>query len=64
MSYHRYIQQSYSYIGQSGLAVRFTEENSELQSAMSHEYFGKRVSLGAQAAALSYLALATRKTSL
>ena len=33
----------------------------ELQSAMSHQHFGKRVSLGAQVAAFSYLSLATLK---
>ena len=43
------------------LATRFVEEISERQSAMSHEYFGKRVLLGAQVAKFSFLALATRK---
>ena len=33
----------------------------ELLSATSHQYFGKRKSLGAQVAVFSYLALATRK---
>ena len=36
-------------------------DDSELQSAMSHQHFGKRVSSGAQVVAFSYLALATRK---
>ena len=45
------------------MAARSIEENSsELQSAMSHQCFDKRVSLGAhQVAASSYLAWATRK---
>ena len=43
------------------LAAMFKGDNSELQSAMSVQYFGKRVSLGAQVVAFSYLAMATRK---
>ena len=45
-------------IGQSILAARIGE-NSKLQSAMSHQHFGERASLGALAAAVLYLALVT-----
>ena len=48
-------------VGQSILAARFVDEISGRQSAMSHEYFGKRVLLGAQVATFSILAMATRK---
>ena len=43
------------------MAARVIGENSELQSAMSHQYFGKCASLGARVAAFSYLAVATPK---
>ena len=43
------------------IAATFIADNGELQSAISHEYFGKRVSFGAQVASCSYLALATRE---
>ena len=43
------------------MAARVIGENSELQSAMSHQYFGKRASFGALVAAFLYLAVATAK---
>ena len=42
----------------------YRRQQRDIQSAMSDQYFGKRVSLGAQAAAFSYLALETRNTSI
>ena len=57
----RYTYSSRTHIGQRILAARVIGENSELQSAMSHQYFGKCASLGARVAAFSYLAVATPK---